>query len=922
MTRSNRFPAATRFAAVLALSAGMAFAAAAMVQASVQPGSQPARSVGAIERAAAKVEDAQRARAARAVARVAMLDLRLIEIASEQDYQIADIALSLAQDFAPDDTDLIRRRIEANWNAGRSEVSHELTRRLIVLDPADTVAQLRFISATIAKRQTASERLSLYDKFCASTKLDPSVRSRLCMDAALLARESGDLTRFRDWLKKATTLDSTNKEAAMVAVSLFQEEHPEDAPGRVELLSNLLMADPLDPHIHMTLARQFADHGVFEQASRLHGNARTLLRKTGGEITPIHEVEALILEWQVEGPAKVCFRIASNLAAQRRSIKEYNENVRGSGIGIGKDLGEPEDLRLGGDTEKVRLATALAAQGEQYAQMAKDSLQDMTKSVEFRENLANDDTKRPLGVTREDATAAAKAALIDLQFWRVIAGMDLEKVEPDLVKFADGAVAADLPGPDIVRALLKVRQGDAQGALADFDDMLTRLRAGETITYTTEYGRGLALEALGRKEDAVVAFRSVQAGMPLRPIGAMARFRIESITGKRDSFSPFRPAVTAIADGIPEWVDAMVNQPKSFMSVLGESQNRASFGDDAPVIISIRNLAQIPIAVGSDKPINSRFMLAPSLVGRASRLAALVRPEILEADRVLRLMPRETLRVPVHPDLGYAGLVLDLTCDAQARVRWRLIQGFAPSSSGNFIAGPLSLASESPPVTRDPLPESHVGVEQLLTNIGSQSGESLFRTLIAARQRLWAHVVAQDIAAASSVSTSPKSESPASAPASGSPASASPSTPPSTPASSTPVSPTLAPSTPAPADPKAGERAQIVASLAARFPSLPQHERVLIAAMMPHAGQIAEMSVLDVAILADTDPGVLTIGLLTRVKAPDQPELVAAAASSDPRLAELASLLTTRMSGKGACYARLTPGLAAIRGDFEVVPSE
>jgi hypothetical protein len=259
-------------------------------------------------------------------------------------------------------------------------------------------------------------------------------------------------------------------------------------------------------------------------------------------------------------------------------------------------------------------------------------------------------------------------------------------------------------------------------------------------------------------------------------------------------------------------------------------------------------------------------------------------------------MPRETLRVPVHPDLGYAGLVLDLTCDAQARVKWRLIQGFTPSATGNFVAGPLSLASESPPVTRNPLPEAHLPVEQLIANIGVQSGDELFRSLIAARQKLWAHVVSQDILSASSVSTDKDKNDK--------------------------KDKGSAPTPPAATDAQAGDRSQIVAALAARLPSLSPMQRVLIASMMPHAGQIAETAPLDAALLADTDPSVQIVALLTRVKKADDPALVAATKSTDPRLSELASLLSTRLATETMCYAKLAPGLAAIRGDIEVVPSE
>lgn len=863
---------------------------------------QPVPAAAASPLAAPNTSSRLNERAARAVARIAILDLRLIENPGESDYQTADIALSLAMDFTPNDADLLRRRIEANWNAGRSDMAIELTKRLIALDPTDTVAQLRYISAIIGKRQTATERLALYERYHKSAKIDPAVRSRLALDAALLAREGADSSKFKVWLKQATTLDSTNKEAAILALSLFSEEHPDDPVGRVELLSNLLMADPLDPHVFMTLARQLAAHGVFDHANRLHSSARDLLRKTGGEITPSDEVEALVLEWQVDGPAKVCARISNNLAAQRKSVKEYNENVRDTGIGIGKDLGQPDDLRLGGDTEKVRLATAMASDNKD---MTAASILDMFRAVEYKFKLALDDSKRPLGVTREEALAQANAGLIDLQFWRAIAGIDLDKIEPDLVKFANSAVDVDLPGPDIVRALLTLKNGDAPAALEAFDAMLARLAPEQPIRLTAEYARALTLEALGNKDEALRSFRIVQRGLPLRPIGAMARFRIEKIIERTDEFSPDKPAIAKIAAGIPIWIDTMVDQPKSFMSVLGQCSSTGAFSDDSPVIISIRNISQIPLAVGSDKPINSRFMLAPTLTGRASRLTSMVRPEIFETDRVLRLMPRETLSITVHPDLGYAGFVLDITCDTQAVMKWKLIQGFTPSESGNFIPGPLSLTSETPSLTRNPLPDSRLDIDQLTASLASANGDALYSLLSAARQRLWAQTVKAEVAKSSSLSV------------------------PATPAANPSVKPVPVP-TPAtsstlaaestPVSPLAAERTAIAAALAARFPTLPAIDRVLLAAMMPHAGQISEMAPLDAAVRADTDPDVACIALITRVQQPDAPELVAASTSSHSRLAQLAALLTTRLQSTGPTYSRLAPGLAALRGEQDTSP--
>lgn len=911
----HRGPAAR--AAVLGLAAVLA-AGGAWAQPAARPSGGAAG--GAAGVAAQGALDATRA--AWAVERTALLDLRLAEAPTEADYRIADLALEIAQAMSPGRADIVRRRIEASWNAGRTDAAFDLTKELIRLDPSDTVAQLRLISGTIGKKQTAPERLAMYRRFTTSKLIDASVRSRLATDAALLSRETGDGAGFRDYLKIATSLDSTNKDAAVVAYSTYNEEHPDDAPGRLELLSNLLMADPLDPMVHLTIATELGKHGCFEQANRMHGLGRALLRKTGGEITQTNEVEALVLEWQVNGPAKVLARINSNLAQQRRSIAEYNASVRDSGIGIGKDVGEADDLRLGADTEKVRLATAIASEN---ADGAKASLQDMTRSADYMMTLATDDGKRPLGITREEALGQAQAAAMDLQFWRVMSGLDLDKVEDSLKTLEDPAREEQV-GPDIVRAILKLRQQDAAAALTMLDALIAKLPEGKLVRYTAEYARGQALELLGRKDEAIASYRQVQRGAPLRPIGAVARFRLEKLLGGRDEFSPDRPALQKIAEGIPPFVDEMIEHPKSFMAVLGETPVKGSFGDDAPLTLRVRNISPIPLALGSDRPINSRIMLSPTLTGRASRLGPLMRPEIIELDQRLRLDTRETLRVDVHPDLGYPGFVLDLACDAQARYSWKILQGFTPGKSGNFGAGPLSLAAESSTVNKPPLPETKLSASELATRLGSDTGEELFRSLMAARQRLWIQLLADDLAKPETAAT--ETPAPTTTPPSPTPTPPAPSTPAaSTPAAApatgaqpagTPAKPEAA--TPASTEaPKptvdlAAERSAIAGALAARFASLSVPQRLLVAAMMPHAGQVAETAALDAAILADPDVSVRMLGLITRVPQSDAPVLQEALKSPDPRLAELAQLLSERLSKTGPCYARLTGGLRKLRG--------
>ncbi|MFA6046945.1 MAG: hypothetical protein WC718_18325, partial [Phycisphaerales bacterium] len=146
--------------------------------------------------------------APREVARLAILDLRSLNSPGPGDFAIAAGLLSIAQDLAPNDADIVRRRAEAAYNAGDNAVVDECTKRIVELDPADTVAQLRYITSRIGAYQTAEDRLAAYDALVGpkGAALDESIRSRLALDAALLARERGDTAGFIDRLKKAISL--------------------------------------------------------------------------------------------------------------------------------------------------------------------------------------------------------------------------------------------------------------------------------------------------------------------------------------------------------------------------------------------------------------------------------------------------------------------------------------------------------------------------------------------------------------------------------------------------------------------------------------------------------------------------------------------------------------------------------------------
>ena len=122
------------------------------------------------------------------VRRAAILDLRLHESPAPIDYELTANLLSIASDLDPTNAEYARDMAQASWLAGDQSLMLEATRRVIKIDPKDSVAQLRLISAKINEKQTLEERKALYDRFLsdAGKSIDPSVRSRLALDAALL----------------------------------------------------------------------------------------------------------------------------------------------------------------------------------------------------------------------------------------------------------------------------------------------------------------------------------------------------------------------------------------------------------------------------------------------------------------------------------------------------------------------------------------------------------------------------------------------------------------------------------------------------------------------------------------------------------------------------------------------------------------
>lgn len=773
---------------------------------------------------------------ARSMMRLALMDLRAAPTAETSDYQIASLLLGFAQELAPGDEELIRRRSEAAWLAGDQDLLLELTRQLIRLDPRDTVAQLRLISARIAALQTAEERLRAYEDLLGpkGRSLDASVRSRLALDAALLLRERGDEAGFVERLKLATQLDSSNKDAATLAATFFASRVA-DPIGRLDLLANVLMADPIDPNVHLSIARDLAMRGAFKGARRFHGNARRIMT-IAGEVPETVQFESLMLEWLTSGPAEVVSILDRDLMTARdeaarviRSLERDHASTEG--------VRKPEDIKLPLTYNRLRTIAAFAAGDQLKAESVAAEI-----DAEASEALATlkDPSKWPEGAREEDMKLGVYSALADVLATRLWVKGGIQGLAPLLGQ--ESQLRTDLLQimPELEGWYL-LRTGDPAGAIA-------RLKPLAAESRFAALGIAIASEELGRSDDAERIYREMTTQGPLTLYGAWARDRLSAMFNETRPFgdpAPFENWTSTV----PDWIDRLVLEPHRYVRLAVSLTDRSVEPVEASgVRLTLQNFSPIPLAVGADRPLNSRVLLAPKLDGHLNGRNAIVRPEVVDLERRLRLMPREELTITTWPDIGLTGWLIESAAAQSIRARWRAVHGFMFAPQGGYRPGVLCTESETASLTREPLLEARLTPDELAKKFAYDPERSLQRAAVGLRCNLLF----------------------------GKP------------------------------DQSPAQWSVAVNAIAQRYASLGPATRAMLLVTLPHATMAPEMTPFDAVAREETHPLPLAAFLVTRVTDPNDETLAKAAQSDDPRIRSLAGLVAGRLQRGGRLYARLT----------------
>lgn len=793
--------------------------------------------------------------AARSLQRLAMVDLRSTGMPDQRDYKLASVLMDLAGKLNPNDADLVRRRIECEWNAGDEESAINSSQQLLKLDPADTVAQLRLISARIARFQTAEERLAAYERFIGAEGkgLDPSIRSRLALDAALLYRERNNEDKFVEKLKQATALDSTNKEAALIATTYFTESI-NDPVGRLELQSNLLYSDPLDPQVYLNMVDELASGGAFNGASRMFGIAEKILTAAGVALSQDQEMHRLVLAWQVGGPKAVRELLEKSLNTDRHMARQVADHQKVMNV-PGEEVIDPLAIRLPRIAEYVRILTSFA---EGNKEALDTSLTDLDLTVTKMLTESADDSKRPAQISRADAMRVAADSFLDLNLFRALTGAQLDKLVTDFSKLDPVPDASDTR-PAIIAAIVKGNSGDHSTAIAELLPLsIDPASATGEVTDSqlfAQLAKGLFYEKQGQKAEAGAAYREIIKRAPLTMQGALATSLLERLSGKREPVFAKTEALEKLASSIPRWIEDIVNQPRTFVGVsvepLSTTQDPLS-----PMLVkmSIRNLGAVPMGLGSNRPINSRFLFTPSIDLKSLDARSLARPEVIDLDRRLRLMPGEKLEAVVWADPGITGWFCETIAGSVIRAKYRAVQGFVTGTKGGIDPGPGCIQTDLPIVVRTTLRESTLGSADLAAEVASANESAVVRLAAAAR----ALVLGEEFNGRKMSTV---------------------------------------------------DRSTMAEAFAKRYAGLSPVARSALVSTLPHAHQAPEFAVFDEVAKQETDPSVLPVVLLTRSSSAEDPFLKSAMESSDPKIKLIAQLQAERLGQNVVCYATFGPDM-------------
>jgi tetratricopeptide (TPR) repeat protein len=279
-----------------------------------------------------------------------------------------------------------------------------------------------------------------------------------------------------------------------------------------------------------------------------------------------------------------------------------------------------------------------------------------------------------------------------------------------------------------IEGWIALRRGDAAKAI----ELLEPLVAVDAVS---SIGLAQAYLDLDRRGDAARQFLEIWRKQPGSALGVWSRDRLATLLGRPVPPSETAESLEALVRGLPRTYDRLLSDRERAVGLMVRPR-KPSVGPLEPVEVDVEitNLTDLPLAISSAGPIDPNLaIIANATVSQLDRAVA-SQPLVVPISGVLRLGPRERLVVPVDLSLTAFGDVLDRTALSGSTLGCRALTNFRPVSGGALQPGPLGAKAEGSQIRVDGVRVSAGWVEDALAAIATPDGDAdlVFMNLLAA----------------------------------------------------------------------------------------------------------------------------------------------------------------------------------------------
>ena len=623
----------------------------------------------------------------------------------------AEALVRISTGLAPDNPFIWRIALDLattmeDGDPAAAELSTLALRRLNELQPDNEVIRLRRILDTISRRQTAEDRLAIYDRLLqpeSVAKLGNSVAARLAYDGALLRRRTGDIAGYERELLHAVDLDPSYPEATELAAGYFRVRAPSPADD-AEAMRVSLIANPIRTPAALGLAALCLEKGAYRSAAEILDVESEILATPKPD--PVYDGVLTDLAAAFWGSGQI--DAAFGLLAKRQRMLDMNllEQLDQNGAILSPD----ERSKVKMPISPQLAATFAALSGVLRVGDAKVALENCAfayeTQIEAFERILRDPARTD--VDRDRITEQANASRLEaavIQLW----------LGGDTLKAAGWVDAASSKSPlsDDARARfdgwILLRKGEFEQARKLLEPIAER-------DMTAKLGLGLLLEQTGDRKGAAKAYLATAQASPNTAMGLWAREKLRGILGHPVEVVEGADKVEAAAKLPPAFLELMRDgSRKVLVRIASRSQNLRPW-DPLLFDIELTNLSEWPLAIAQEGPI-ADTMTVSAAVNAPGSMPSTAPLTIVSLDQRLVIPPRQSISVPIDASLTDASVTLrddpinGAFLSVHGILNWRTTaEGLEP--------GPLGAEVESNPV--------HIGgarltpewVKQRLAEIG------------------------------------------------------------------------------------------------------------------------------------------------------------------------------------------------------------